>query len=138
MRGHTEEKSLEIELLGNCGVFWYQLSADVEAFNLHLVTTTYGENAIVEGKAECWTVVITMVHIIWQDLRNVQLETEPAYCSSTTVVMVGQYLWRSLQAHRVMVWMILCGPNSASIWRWPQTSIFICLSTGPHEWKLLH
>ena len=41
---------LEIELLGKCGMFWYQLVTEIEAFQLHLVTIPYGEVALVAGK----------------------------------------------------------------------------------------
>ena len=54
------------------------------------------------GKVECWTVVITMVRIIWRDLREVRVEAETEYGSDTPLVMVGKYLWGTIQAHRVM------------------------------------
>ena len=41
------------ELLGKCGVFWSQLPPEIEAFKLHLVTMTYGEGEVAEGKAVC-------------------------------------------------------------------------------------
>ena len=45
-------------------MFWSQLFADIEAFQLHLVKTTYGEGAGAVGKAECWTLVLTIVRVI--------------------------------------------------------------------------
>ena len=39
---HMEARILASELLGKCVMFWYQLAAEIEAFQLHLVTTTYG------------------------------------------------------------------------------------------------
>ena len=46
---------------------------------MNLVTTTYRDGAMVEGNAECWTVVLTMVHVIWHDLRKVRVESDTAY-----------------------------------------------------------
>ena len=40
---HTEARLLSSELLSKCGFFWAQMADDVEAFYLHLVTTTYRE-----------------------------------------------------------------------------------------------
>ena len=54
------------ELLGKCGMFWYQLVAEIEAFQIHLVTTTYGKWLGVAGKAECLTIVLKMVWVIWR------------------------------------------------------------------------
>ena len=48
-----ETRLLASEFLGKCGVLWYEIVADIEAFQLHLVTTTYGEGAGASGKAEC-------------------------------------------------------------------------------------
>ena len=45
-----EVRLLASELLGKCGVFWSQLLAEIEAFQLHLVTKTYGEGAGAAGK----------------------------------------------------------------------------------------
>ena len=38
------------EFLGKCDVFWSQLAAEIEVFQLHLVTTSYGEGEGVAGK----------------------------------------------------------------------------------------
>ena len=62
---HMEARLLASELLGKCGVFWSQLDAEIDAFQLHLVMITYGEVSGTSGKAECWIVVITMVQVIW-------------------------------------------------------------------------
>ena len=43
-----------------------------------------------------------MVRVIWKYLRKVRVEAETTYGSDKTAVMVGQYLWGTLQAHRVM------------------------------------
>ena len=43
---------MESGLLGKCGVFWLHMAAEVEDFNLHLVTTTYGDTALYIGIAE--------------------------------------------------------------------------------------
>ena len=45
-----EARLLEIELLGKCGMFWYQLATEIKAYQLHLVTNPYGEVALVAGK----------------------------------------------------------------------------------------
>ena len=80
------------ELSSKCGFFWAQMAAKVEYFYLHLVTTTYGEAVSSAGRAECWTVVLTMVRFIWRYLRKVRVESETTYGSAENVVMVGQYL----------------------------------------------
>ena len=63
---HMEERLLASEFLVKCGVFWYQLSAEIEAFQFHLFTTTYGGGSGAAGKAECWMVIFTMVWLIWR------------------------------------------------------------------------
>ena len=73
-------------------MLWSQLAAEIDAFQIHLVTTTYGDGAMVEVKSECWTVVLTMVHVIWGYLRKVRVESETAYVYDILLVMVGQYL----------------------------------------------
>ena len=96
-----EARLLEIEFLEKCGVFWSQLSAEIEDFQLHLVTTAYGEGAVVTRKAECWTLVLTIVRVIWRKLKKVRLEAKTEYGSDNPSEMVGQYLWGTLQADRV-------------------------------------
>ena len=68
----------------------------MEAFKLHLVTTTYGEGEGAAGKAECWTKVIKMVRIIWRDLSRVRVEAETLYGSDNLTEMVGKYPWGTL------------------------------------------
>ena len=46
-----EARLLESELLGKCGVFWYQLASEIDTLQLHLVPTTYGEGEGESGKA---------------------------------------------------------------------------------------
>ena len=72
---------LTSKFLGKCVVSWYQLTAEIEAFQLHLVTTTYGEAAGTVGKSECCTVVLMMVRVVWRDIRKVRVEEETAYVS---------------------------------------------------------
>ena len=67
-----------------------------------LVTTTYGDVSMAAVKAKCWMVLITMVRIIWRDIRKVRVEVETAYGYDNPSVMVGQYLWGTLQSHRLM------------------------------------
>ena len=66
------------------------------------MTTEYGEITTAAGKEECWIVVITLVRVIWRELRKLRVEAETAYGSETPAVMAGQYLWGTLQAHREM------------------------------------
>ena len=46
-----EMQLLDSKLLGKCGVFWYQLDAEIEAFKPQSVKMTYGEGAGESGKA---------------------------------------------------------------------------------------
>ena len=43
-----------------------------------------------------------MVSVIWRELRKIRADSETAYVLAYNVVMVGQYLWVTLQAHRIM------------------------------------
>ena len=99
---HTEARLLASELLGKRGVFWYQLAPDIEAFQMHLVTTTYWDDEMAAVKIECWKVVLTMVHAIWREIRKVRVESETEYGSDNPSVMVGKYIWGNLQVHRVI------------------------------------
>ena len=63
---HMEAKLLEIELLCKFGVFWLNLEAFVEAFHMHLVTTTYGGAAARTGISDRWIVVLTVIRVIWE------------------------------------------------------------------------
>ena len=73
---------------------------------MHMVTTTYGDGATEEGKAVCLAVVPTMVHVIWREIRKVGFEADTVYGSDTPLVMVGQYLWGTLQMQRVMDYLL--------------------------------
>ena len=42
------------------------------------------------------------MRVIWRELLKVQVESETAYGLSDNVVLLGQYLWGTLQTHRVM------------------------------------
>ena len=53
-------------------------------------------------REEWCTVVLTMFRLMSREVRNVGVEAETAYGPDTPVVMVVQYLWGALQAHRVM------------------------------------
>ena len=78
---HMEARLLSSEILVKCGVFWSQPAAKVEAFQLHLVTTTYGEGSGTAWEEECWIVVLTMVWVIWWELRKVSVEAKTSYGS---------------------------------------------------------
>ena len=85
-----EARLLASEFLGKCGVFWYPLAAQIEALRLHVVTKTYREGAGAAGKAECWTLVLTMVRVIWRGLIKVRVEEETVYGSENPLDMVGK------------------------------------------------
>ena len=78
---HKKERLLVSKLLGKCGKFWSQLASKIETFHLHLATKTYGDSAPSKIKEKCCTVVLTMVTVIWRELRNVRMEDETAYGS---------------------------------------------------------
>ena len=58
-----EARLLESNLLVKCDVLWSQLPAEIEVFQIHLVTTIYGEGAGTAVKVDCWTVVLIMVRV---------------------------------------------------------------------------
>ena len=93
---NMETKFLSCELLGKRGVLWSRLAADIEAIQMHLVTTTCREGDMAAGIEECCTVVLTMVRVIWRELRKVRVEAETSYGLETHAVKVGQYLWGNL------------------------------------------
>ena len=62
-------------------MFLYQLTAEIEEFQPHLVTTTYREGEEAARKAEYWTIVLMMVQVIWRDIRKVRVEAKTAYGS---------------------------------------------------------
>ena len=99
---HMEATLLASKLLGKCGVFWSHLAEEIEKLQMHLVNATYREDATAEGRADLWTMVLPMVRVIWMDLGKVRLEAETDYGSKTPAVIVGHYLWGTLQDHRVM------------------------------------
>ena len=43
-----------------------------------------------------------MVHVIWKDLRKVRVESETAYGSDILSLIVGKYLWGTIQENIVM------------------------------------
>ena len=55
---HMEAKLFAIKLFGKYEVLWLHLAADIEAFQMHLVTTTYVEGEVSTWRAEFWTVVL--------------------------------------------------------------------------------
>ena len=98
---HTEAWILANEFLGKCRVFWSQIAAEIEAFQLHFVKTTYGER-VGAGKEEVWTVVLTMVCLILSEISKVRVEVEIAYGPENRTETVVQYLWVTQHLHRVM------------------------------------
>ena len=96
------------------------MAAEIEAFQLHFVTTNYGEVLVASGKAHYWMVVLTMVRVIWRELRKVWVEADPAYGSDNPSEILGKYLWGNIQAHQVID-EFLRKLNSARIQRWLRT-----------------
>ena len=68
------------------------MSSEVEDFHIYLVTTTYGEAVSSAGRAYCFILVLTMMRVIWRDLRKVRLESEMSYGRGDNVVIIFQYL----------------------------------------------
>ena len=99
---NMEARLIASELLEKCGVLLSRLATEIEVFQLHLITTTYGDGAVAAGKTGCWTVVLTMVRAIWGGLRKVRVEVDTAYGSYEPSEMVGKHLWGTLLSHRVM------------------------------------
>ena len=64
LAAHIEAKLLASELLAKCGVCWLYLVAEIEAFQMHLVNKTYGDDTVTAGIVEGWTMVLTMVRVI--------------------------------------------------------------------------
>ena len=65
------------------------MEAEIEDFHIHLVTITYGETELSAGKSECWTVVLTMVRLIWREIRKVLMDLETEHGLEEKVVMAG-------------------------------------------------
>ena len=45
---------------------------------------------------------LTMVKVIWRDLRKVLSKVETSYGMASTNFIVGQYLWDTIKSHWVM------------------------------------
>ena len=58
-----------------------------------MVTTTYGEGTLVSGKAECWTLVLNMVQVIWRDMSKFRVEADTEYGSDKPLEMLRKYPW---------------------------------------------
>ena len=54
------------------------------------------------GKEKFCTELITMVRVIWMELRKFRVEADTACVSDNLSEVVGKYLWGNLQVHRVM------------------------------------
>ena len=97
-----QARLLASEFLGKFGVFWSQLADEIEVFQIHLVTMAYGKGSGAMGKAECWTVVLTMVRVIQRELMKVRVEVDTVYGSENPTEILGQQLRGNLQVHRVI------------------------------------
>ena len=52
--------------------------AEIEEFLMYIVINTYGDVSMATGRAECWTVVLTMVRVICRAIRKFVIELETA------------------------------------------------------------
>ena len=91
-----ETRLLASELLVKYGVLWSQLAAEIEAFQIHLVTSIFGDGTMASGKAECWVVVLTMARVIWRDMSKFRFGKYTEYGFETLSVMVSQYIWGTI------------------------------------------
>ena len=78
-------------------MFWYHLTDNIEAFHLHLITTTYGDIVLVSVSMKCWRMVLNMVQVILRELWTVRAKYDITYGYDSPYVMVGKYLWVVLQ-----------------------------------------
>ena len=66
------------------------------------MTTTYVFRTPAAGKYYCWEVLLKMVEVIWIELGKVRVEVETTYGLYSLYVMVGNYLWETLQDNLLM------------------------------------
>ena len=62
----------------------------------------YGYSVPATSKSDCWTVVLAIVRVIWNELKKAQVEAYMAYGLYSPSAMIGCYLWGTIQAHWVM------------------------------------
>ena len=74
-------------------MLWSQLADEIEVFQIHLVTMAYGKGSGAMGKAECWTLVLNMVQVIWRDMSKFRVEAETEYGSDKPLEMLRKYPW---------------------------------------------
>ena len=74
----------------------------MEGFYRTLVFTNYSNRVNKAQKLECWEIVRVILRTFFQDTRKARVRVENAYGETDPNMRVGQYLWHTLQAHRVM------------------------------------
>ena len=72
---HREARLLVSEILSKCRILKAHMISEVEASHIHLVATTYGEALSSSWRAECCTVVLKMIKVIWREMSKVRVES---------------------------------------------------------------
>ena len=73
----------------------------MDSFYITLVQTTYGDQASKDKRKECWeTDHLTLMGLI-RDMWKVWMGAETAYSYRDLHMCVGQYMWHTLQEHRI-------------------------------------
>lgn len=130
LHGSPKAKLLTTTLLGESFAFWMTMATELEAFYNHLTVTTYGDSPTMSGRQECWTVIMTMLCILFCELRKVRVVVEMAYSSSDDHICTGTYLWATFRS--IWQWQSSWRQPSKIIPRWRPASSCISLSIGPH------
>ena len=98
---HPAALSVCKELLSLTVDFFRKMSSMMSILYRELMVTTFGsDNPSKESKAICWKIVLTLVRVIFRELRKVRVGSEHAYNFPHRANAL--YLWGILQAHRVM------------------------------------
>ena len=98
---HPAALSLCRELMSLTVDFFRKMSSMMSVLYRELMVKTFGsDNPSKESKAICWKIVLTLVKVIFRELRKVRVGSEHAYSFSDRANPL--YLWGVLQAHRVM------------------------------------
>ena len=72
-----------------------------------IINTTYGENPTKTHTGECWKIVKLMVRVFIRELSKVRVVADTVYGTSYLHIRVDQYLWHTIQYHRVMKYFIV-------------------------------
>lgn len=130
LSGHPTAHALAVSMLNDSCSFWKELGSEVDTFFNYLLTTMYGASPTAAGRTECWTVVLTLLQVVWRELRKVRVVAETAYGYSkrNPSLMVGQYMWALSQAHCVQNEFLQSG-----FWRHPKVSPGIMMYLFEHR-----